>query len=226
MTSLSVRPEVGKAFAGWRLGLLEFEGLGHRGSSEALDREVGSIEERIRAEYHGLGRRELATLASAAPYAAHFGRAGKAYPVLLQLEAVASKGRSIAFEDPLVRALFAAELESLLLFAGHDSATFASPLSLEVASGAHTMPTLGGALKTPPPGDLVLRDRDGIVASVLLGPDARTAIGTAANSAIFVAYVPPTIDTGAIRAAMGRLATFVAMICPDSKQVGEELLEL
>ncbi len=52
--------------------------------------------------------------------------------------------------DPLVRAMFAAELEGLPLAAGHDSLVLRPPLLLDLASGKEAMSTLGGVEKSPP----------------------------------------------------------------------------
>ena len=53
-------------------------------------------------------------------YAAYYERFNKTYHVQLQLESVALKGKSIPRVSALVEAMFMAELENLLLTAGHD----------------------------------------------------------------------------------------------------------
>jgi DNA/RNA-binding domain of Phe-tRNA-synthetase-like protein len=116
--------------------------------------------------------------------------------------------------DPLVQAMFAAELESTLLTAGHDSGSLRAPLALGVATGAESMPSLGGAEKLPPAGDLVMRDAQGIVASVLLGPDARTSIAPTTASLLFVVYAPPEIAEARLLIHLERLAALSALACP------------
>ena len=78
--------------------------------------------------------------------------------------------------DPLVRAMFTAELDGMLLSSGHDLSALDEPVCVDLASGPEADADLRRAEKTPPAGDLVMRDAQRIVASVLLGPDSRTAI--------------------------------------------------
>jgi hypothetical protein len=213
MIGISVTEKARAAYAGWRIGLLQLEGLLPREGAAALDLEAERVEEGLKSRLAGLGRREIAALEPARRYAAHFSRSGKAYPVVLQAEAVASKGRKIAMPDPLVRAMFAAELESMLLFAGHDIETLRGPLSLDLASGAESMPTLGGTEKIPPAGDLIMRDAEGIVASVLLGPDARTSIGPSTGRVLFAVYSPPGVQASVLRGGLDRLAALAFIAC-------------
>jgi hypothetical protein len=223
---LGVSSEAREAYAGWRIGLLELGGLLPRGGGAALEAEVERVEAGLRASCGGIGRRDLARLEPLRPYAEHFSRSGRAYPVLLQAEAIASKGRRIEMPDPLVRAMFAAELESMLLTAGHDLGAMQGPITLGVAAGTESMPTLGGAEKRPPPGDLVMRDAEGIVASVLLGPDARTSIGPASASLLFVVYAPPEVREAGLRAHLERLAALAALACPGLSAGEAELTRL
>jgi hypothetical protein len=215
----TVSREARTAYAGWSIGLLELEGLLPREASPSLIAEVGRIEASLGSSYGGMSRKELAAIEGARPYAEHFARSGKAYPVLLQAEAVASKGRRLSMPDVLVQAMFAAELESLLLTAGHDLDALRAPLELGLADGAEAMPTLGGADKVPPSGDLVMRDAIGVVASVLLGPDSRTPIGLGCERALFVAYAPPGIEAARIDAHLQRLAALCGLACPSMRRV-------
>jgi hypothetical protein len=214
------------AYAGWRAGILELGGLLPRESSPALAAELARIEASIKESYGGMSRKELASSEAARGYAEHFSRAGKAYPVLLQAEAVASKGRALSMPDPIVQAMFAAELESMILTAGHDVSSLRPPLGLGVSSGAEAMPTLGGAEKLPLPGDLVMRDSIGIIASVLLGPDARTSVTAGTERILFVAYAPPGVAEARIEIHMGRLAALASLACPGLRAGEARVLRL
>jgi hypothetical protein len=226
MIQVEVASDAKTAYAGWSVGLLELDGLMPRTESPELLAEVERIEAAIKIRYEGMNRRELAAAEEARPYADHFSRSGKAYPVLLQAEAVASKGRRLSMPDSLVLAMFAAELESLILTAGHDAAAMRGPLELDIADGAESMPTLGGTVKVPPAGDLVMRDSVGIVASVLLGPDALTPIGPGTERLLFVVYAPPDVGADRIEAHLDRLATLCGLACPGLGREGRWLARL
>jgi hypothetical protein len=231
MNGFRVDAAVREAFAGWSLGFIEIEGLSPREAPGAtpggdLEREVLRVEEGLKARFGGLTRKEIAGSEPARAYEAYFAAAGKAFPVLLQADAVANKGRRIAMPDPLVKAMFAAELESMILTAGHDLDSLRRPLALGLADGMATMPTLGGAIKVPPRGDLVMRDGLGVFASVLLGPDDRTSIGPAAGRVAFVAYAAPGIRADAVRGHLRRLAELAALACPGAAAAEARVLAL
>jgi hypothetical protein len=226
MIEMEIKDEAHTAYQGWSIGLLELEGLFPRGSGPALDAEVERVEERLKARFGGLGRGDMARIDPARAYDAHFARAGRAYPVLLQAESIASKGRRIAMSDPLVRAMFAAELEGMLLTAGHDLDALRLPLVLCLATGSEAMPTLGGSEKTPPVGDLVLRDAGGIIASVLLGPDVRTSIEPSTSRLLFVIYAPPAIAADVILGQLGRLSSLAVLACQGATAGPPSILDL
>src|SRR5437588_219970 len=71
-------------------------------------------------QYRGQTRADLVAIANVQPYARHYRAFGQTYHVLRQLESVALKGKPLTSPSTLVLAMFAAELESLLLTAGHD----------------------------------------------------------------------------------------------------------
>jgi DNA/RNA-binding domain of Phe-tRNA-synthetase-like protein len=226
MIQVEVASDAKTAYAGWSVGLLELEGLLPRTESPELLAEVERIEAAMKTRYGGMSRKELAAAEEARPYTDHFSRSGKAYPVLLQAEAVATKGRRLSMPDSLVLAMFAAELESMILTAGHDAAALGDSVTLYVASGDEAMPTLGGAEKLPPRGDLVMRDSRGIVASVLIGPDARTPIGANTERLLFVAYAPPEVGADRVEAHFDRLAALCGLACPELGQHGRRLARL
>jgi hypothetical protein len=220
MTEVKLSAKAGEAYSGWGIGLLEMGALGARTRNPELDAHVRGVEERLKDRLGGKSRKELAAIRPLDAYAGHFGRWGKAYPVLLQAEAIASKGRRLEMPDPLVLAMFAAELEGLLLTAGHDLDALKAPFILAEADGAAAMPTLGGSEKTPPAGDLVMADAEGIVASVLLGPDSRTSISPATSRALLVVYAPPGIGAREVEAGLRRLGDAVVLACPGAREVG------
>jgi hypothetical protein len=220
MVELGFAAGVGEAFAAWTIGLMEMEGLGARGQNPDLEAYARRVEGGLKERFGGLSRKELAATRPLDAYQAHFAARGKAYPVLLQAEAVASRGRRLEMPDPLVQAMFAAELDCLLLVAGHDLDELEGRLELDAADGKRAMPTLGGAEKVPPAGDLVMSDERGIVASVLLGPDSRTSMREATDRALFVIYAPPGIGAAEVADGLERVAAAVALACPGCRLAG------
>jgi hypothetical protein len=224
MREVRIAAGVGEAFAGWAIGLVELEGLGAGDGPgippPALEAYARRVEDGLKLRFGGLPRKRLAELRPLDAYQAYFAARGKAYPVLLQAEAVASRGRRLEMPAPPVLAMFAAELDSLLLVAGHDLDRLEGPLELAVADGERAMPTLGGAEKVPPAGDLVMSDGAGIVASVLLGPDSRTSMTAATSRALFAVYAPPGIGAAEVEEALDLVEAAAALACPGRRVAG------
>ena len=226
MIGLGISGSVSRSFAGWRLALLVVEGVQTRLAGTELEAELERVETALKARFGSRSRKELALLEPMRAYAEYFATSGKAYPVLLQVESIASKGRRLATPDPLVGAMFAAELEGQLLTAGHDLDALRPPLALRLASGTELMPTFGGGDKAPPEGDLVMRDAAGIVASVLLGPDSRTCISPRSSRLLFAVYAPPAVSAARIESQLERLFGLAALACPGARRGESSVVEL
>ena len=76
-----------------------------------------------------------------------FKRFKKTYQVLLQLESIVFKNRSIPKVALLVEVMFMAELKNLLLTAGHDLEVIDMPIKLDVASDKEKYTLLNGQKK-------------------------------------------------------------------------------
>ena len=86
-----------------------------------------------------------------------------------------------------------AEMNDLLLTAGHDLDTLHLPLMLDVATGNETYTLLRGEKQILKPGDMMISDQVGIISSILYGPDQRTQITPETSNVIFTVYAPPGI---------------------------------
>jgi DNA/RNA-binding domain of Phe-tRNA-synthetase-like protein len=94
----------------------------------------------------------------------------------------------------LVEVMFMAELRSLLLTAGHDLDTLRGRPTVEVATGEETYTTLSGQQQALKTGDMFIRDQEGVLSSVLYGPDSRTRLTSGTTGALFTVYVPAGIE--------------------------------
>src|SRR4030095_4146858 len=78
-------------------------------------------EARLRDRYRGPTRLDFTSLPVVAAYARYYKRFNKPEHVQLQLESIVLKGKSLPSVSPLVDANFAAEVDTLVLTAGHDA---------------------------------------------------------------------------------------------------------
>jgi DNA/RNA-binding domain of Phe-tRNA-synthetase-like protein len=177
------------ASADWRrtfpdacVGCLLMRGVTNAERHPALDRRLLDLQADLRARYAAADRAMLASLPVVQAYQAHYRPFGQTYHVLRQLESVALKGRDLASPGgTLVSAMFAAELSSLLLTAGHDVQALAPPLVVDCSKVGDRFVGINGQERELKPGDMLMRDERGIISAVLNGCWA--LIRTTANRA-------------------------------------------
>ena len=179
--SQDVSPQLSPAwrerYVGAAIGVLAMSLVQNTPPSPSLLEQLHTLEHDVRSRYAGKTRRDLETLPTVEPYVQYYRRFGKTYHVLLQLESVAFRGRSLAAADALVSAMFGAEVDSLLLTAGHDLAALAPPLLADLTRAGERYLGIAGKPIEVKPGDLSIRDGHGILSTVLYGPDQRTRLG-------------------------------------------------
>jgi DNA/RNA-binding domain of Phe-tRNA-synthetase-like protein len=178
-------------------GVLAMSDVANPASSEALDRRKAELEAGLRARFAGR-KEELRALGPLAAYRAYYKAFKKTYHVQMQLESVALKGQSIPRVAALVEAMFVAELKNLLLTAGHDLDVIQPPVTIDVATGTERYVRLNGQEQGLKAGDMFIADTQGVLSSIIYGPDQRTQITPATGRVLFTVYAPPGIGEHAV----------------------------
>jgi DNA/RNA-binding domain of Phe-tRNA-synthetase-like protein len=200
-----------------RAGVLALRGLRNPARCPALDERKRSVEQELRARYAGFARPDFAALPVLKAYADYYRRFRKTYHVQLQLESVVLKGKSLPDVASLVEAMFVAELRNLLLTAGHDLDAVQAPARLDVATGAEFYCLLNGQEQATKAGDMYIADGEGIISSVLHGPDRRTQITPATKRALFTVYAPAGVEEAAVRRHLADIRDNALLIAPDAE---------
>ncbi len=133
-----------------------------------------------------------------AAYVKYYRSFDKTYHVLLQLESIVIKSRALPDVSPLVDANFIAELETLVLTAGHDISRLEQPVVIDVSRPGDEMINMSGETKHLRPGDMVMRDRHGICCSILYGQDNLSPITRETRGVLYVAYAPAGVPEQAV----------------------------
>jgi len=174
-------------------GALLVHGCANRARAVALDVHKRAVEARLRQRFTA---ESLEADPVARAYAGYFRRHGARYPVALQARTVL-QGRSIESPSALVEAMFTAEVDSLVLTSGHDLSSLSRTLRVDLARDGEVYTKLSLKDQALRPGDMVVRDTDGVIACVLYGPDYRTRLRLETRDALFGAWCPVGL-TGAI----------------------------
>jgi DNA/RNA-binding domain of Phe-tRNA-synthetase-like protein len=198
-------------------GVLAMRAVANPDSSPALDSRKEDLERALRSHFVGQDAAALKSLPEIQAYNAFYKRFGKTYHVQLQLESVALKGKSIPRVAALVEAMFVAELKNLLLTAGHDLEAVQLPVMLDVADGSQLFTMLNGRAQLLKPGDMMIADGQGVISSVLYGPDQRTRIVPATRRVLFTVYAPAGIGEQAVRQHLEDIQANVWLVAPEAE---------
>ena len=204
-------------YPGAMIGILGMRGLENPDLDPALQGRATQLEAQIRARFAGSDRTMLVATPTLSAYASYYRRFGKTYHVQLQLESVLFKGRSIVGPSAIVQAMFMAELKSQLLTAGHDLPAVQGGIIVDVSLGSETYVSLGGRQLTLKAGDMFIRDQEGILSSILHGPDQRTRITSDTRAVVFTTYVPPGIPEAVLRTHLADLEANVRLFSPGAE---------
>ena len=110
-----------------------------------------------------------------AAYVQYYKRFGKTYHVLPHLESIVLKGKGLPSVSPLVDANFTAEVETLVLTAGHDAQQLQGEISIDGArDGDKLTPMTSSAPKAVPAGDMITREARSVCCSIIHGQDNRS----------------------------------------------------
>ena len=200
---------------GAQMGLLEISGVDNAKPSPALEQEKRAIEERLHEKYAGFSRDDFLALPVMGAYHRYYRSFGYTYHVLLQLESVVLKGKSLPKVSPLVDANFAAELETLILTAGHDVAQLEAPIVIDVARNGDEITQMNGNRKHVPAGDMLMRDAQGVACAILRGQDNRSPISKATTHVLYVSYVPDGVTEEQVRAQLDAMEKLVRLFAPE-----------
>jgi DNA/RNA-binding domain of Phe-tRNA-synthetase-like protein len=198
-------------------GVLVLHGVTNGESPPELQKSIQGIEEDLKARYAGWNRAALGELPVMRAYNAYYRRFKKTYHVLLQLESVALKGRSLPRGPALLEVMFSMELKNLLLTAGHDLSSISGTVKLDAAQGDEVYQTLSGESKTLKTGDMFLADEMGVISSVIYGPDGRTRLSPTTQNVLFIIYAPGDISQEAVLRHLEDIRAGVLLASPGAQ---------
>lgn len=203
-----------KTFKGGYVGVLLIAGINNRKCSTALEDKKIKLESRLRETFKEFSRKDFQELDVLKAYRAYYKQFGNTYHVQAQLESVVHKGRSLPNVSPLVDANFMAELDSLVLTAGHDADLLKSPVLIDASVGDEMFTQMNAKEKQVKANDMIMRDGEGVVCTILLGQDKRTAISPETKRALYVAYAPKGVPKDLVLKQLELIQDYVLLFAP------------
>jgi DNA/RNA-binding domain of Phe-tRNA-synthetase-like protein len=204
-------------YAGATAGALVLRGVSNPTHHPEIDQRIATWEAELRTRFGGSDRTALRAHPVLQAYAAYYRRFRKTYHVGLQLESVLFKAKALPRSPGLVAAMVAAELRNGLLTAGHDLTAVEMPVTLDVAAGGELYVLLNGREDTLKAGDMMMTDRQGVISSVLSGPDQRTRITPETRHVLFAVYAVPGVGSRLVRHHLEDLRDAVLLMAPHAR---------
>ncbi len=216
--------EWSSAHPGAVIGLLEISAVDNTLPSPQLNLRKRETEARLREEYAGFDRKGFLAQPVMAAYDTYYRRFNKTYHVLLQLESIVLKGKTLPDVSPLVDANFVAEMSTLVLTAGHDVSKLEEPVYIVISHPGDVITQMSGETRPIRAGDMVMRDKRGLCCSILYGQDNRSPITTQTRHVLYVSYAPPGVPVEAIEEQLQQIEQNVHLFSPQAKLEQSRLL--
>jgi DNA/RNA-binding domain of Phe-tRNA-synthetase-like protein len=225
MLSISATDEWRIAHPDGIIGLLEISGVENTTASSSLDERKRSTEADLRKQYQNFTRQDFLALPVISAYDRYYKRFDKTYHVQLQVESIVLKGKNLPNVIPLVDANFIAEVETLVLTAGHDVAKLGEPVTIDVSRESDQMTQMNGTSKVIRAGDVIMRDAEGISCSIIYGQDNRSPITTETSHVLYVAYAPAGVSAEAVDAQLQKIEENIRLFSPNIRVEQHRLLK-
>jgi DNA/RNA-binding domain of Phe-tRNA-synthetase-like protein len=201
-------------YPGAAVGILAVEKTSNPRTHPDLEERKVQLSDQLRERYAGCDRTSLRALPTLQVYHQYYKRFKKTYHLQLQLESIVLQGKDIPSSNALVEAMFMAELGSLLLTSGHDLAQVNLPIKIDAAVGVETYVRINRQLQTLKAGDMYIADQEGILSSIIYGPDFRTRIVDMTTSALFTVYAPPGITAAEVEQHLENTLELIRVFSP------------
>lgn len=205
-----------EAYPGAAVGILVVRNASNPREHNELEARKEALVSGLRRKYASFDREGLKEHPTLAAYRAYYKGFKKTYHVQHQLESVVHKGKSIPKIAALVESMFMAELENLLLTAGHDMDQVSPPVMVDIAKGDEAFVRLNGQEQTTKSRDMLIRDSEGILSCIIYGPAQRAQIRPETTRALYTVYAPPGIGSEAVREHMEDILENVMLVTPSA----------
>ena len=224
MLTISASQDWYTTHPGGIIGLLELSGVDNTRSSHRLEVRKRETEARLRERYAGFTRPDFLALPVMTAYDNYYKKFNKTYHVQLQLESIVLKGKSLPNVSPLVDANFTAEVDTLVLTAGHDVAKLHGPILFDVSREGDEITQMSGEAKAMRPGDMLMKDEEGICCSIIYGQDNRSPITPETTHVLYVSYAPPGVPADVVEAQLQQIEEHIRLFSRDAVVEQHQLL--
>jgi DNA/RNA-binding domain of Phe-tRNA-synthetase-like protein len=207
-----------------KAGILVIKNIDNTSSDPELDKIKTELETMLREKYQGFSRESLNELPIIKAYNNYYKNFGKTYHVRAQIESVIN-GKSLSSRSAILTAMFMAEVKNMLLTAGHDCDTLDFPVHITIGMSDETFTDIRGAEKNVVEADMIMRDGEGVISSIILGPDSRTKLTPSVRNVLFAVYAPFDVGKEFVLSHLKDIENYVKTFSPGAETQFLEVFE-
>ena len=202
----TVRPEVNILYPTAHFGGLTIHNKTNQKKHPDLEQAKRQLEKTIRETYPNPKEDPVVQC-----YQDYYKKWEKTYPIEFQINSI-KKGRTFPQVSTHVDSMFLAELEDRILTSGHDRDTIQGELVYDLADEGMEYIKLNGQRQVLVKNDIILRDDEGILASILFGPASRTSITMNTVNPLYYAWCPIGIATEAVDNHLSSIIKYLRLV--------------
>lgn len=202
-------------FPNIKVGIIEIKKIYNKISDTNFEKAKLSLESHIRQNYTDVKNFEVIRKNNQ-----YFKNFYSTYPILFQIQSIL-KGKSFPSTSCAVEAMFMAELESMFLTAGHDLDTIEGDLNVTLTKGEELYIKINKKNQSLKPNDIICFDGEGIISSVLYGPDFRTKITQSTSNCLFFSYFPYGEDDSKIQDHFNNILKYIKLFSDNVLDLSE-----
>lgn len=221
----TIDPSCFTKYPNFKAGILIVKNINNVASHSTIGDKKLELESQIRQKFSGFTRDQLNELPIIKAYNDYYKNFQKTYHVRAQVESIIN-GKSLPNVSALLESMFMAELKNMLLTAGHDVDTLKFPVRLIVANGDESYIAINNSEKKAYQDDLMMVDEEGIISTILTGPDSRTKITPNTKNALFAVYAPAEIDPVSVKKHLEDIEDYLLLFSPELKVSLLEVFEV
>ena len=199
-----------------QIGILLARNIKNQKINQKLINEKNKLEKLLREKYSNYTRDSLRDIHVIKVYNNYYKKFKKTYHVLLQLESIIFKGKSIPNVDCIVESMFMAELKNFLLTAVHDFDRIQLPLIADVSKEDEKYILLNGLDQVLKKDDMYIKDNSGVISSIVYGPDKRTLVKNDTRNALYTVYSPAGISKDYLESHLSDLKNYILLFSPEA----------
>ncbi len=102
----------------------------------------------------------------------------------------------------------------MVFTAAHDMDSIKEPIVVDISKSGESYTLLNGQEKELIPGDMLMKDGNGVISSIIYGPDNLTQIKNNTKNVLYVVYAPPGVKEELLEQHLQDISQYTGIASP------------